>query len=146
MCIICPIHGEFWQKPITHINKKCGCPYCNESRLEKEINDFLFENNIQFERQKRFEWLGRQSLDFYLPKYNIAIECQGRQHYKPTSFSNNMDGKENLKYTQVLDNKKKMLCEKHNVKLLYYSKEKYEDNIIIDKNNLLEEIIIKNVS
>ena len=31
--------------------------------------------------KKRFDWLGRQSLDFYLPKYNLAIECQGSQHY-----------------------------------------------------------------
>ena len=26
------------------------------------------------------------SLDFYLPKYNMAIECQGEQHYKPIEY------------------------------------------------------------
>lgn len=28
VCIICPIHGEFWQKPSSHINSKQGCPKC----------------------------------------------------------------------------------------------------------------------
>lgn len=27
VCIICPIHGEFWQKPINHTQGK-GCPKC----------------------------------------------------------------------------------------------------------------------
>ena len=45
--------------------------------------NFLKENNIEFETQKRFKWLGGKSLDFYLPKYNIAIECQGLQHFRP---------------------------------------------------------------
>ena len=30
ICIICPIHGEFWQKPNTHLNGH-GCPKCNKS-------------------------------------------------------------------------------------------------------------------
>lgn len=27
VCIICPIHGKFWQKPVHHL--KDGCPRCN---------------------------------------------------------------------------------------------------------------------
>ena len=26
VCIICPEHGEFWQRPNDHISKKAGCP------------------------------------------------------------------------------------------------------------------------
>ena len=29
VCIICPVHGEFWQLPSLHIGQKCGCPLCN---------------------------------------------------------------------------------------------------------------------
>ena len=47
---------------------------------------FFRQNKIEYEYQKRFIWLGKQSLDFYLPKYNIAIECQGEQHFKPVDF------------------------------------------------------------
>ena len=88
VCIICKKHGEFWQKPSNHLSGN-GCPKCNSSHLEGEMRQFLETNNIEFDEQARFEWLGLQSLDFFLPTYNIAIECQGRQHFKPIDFSGN---------------------------------------------------------
>ena len=48
-----------------------------------EIRLFLSNENVKYIQQKRFSWLGRQSLDFYLPDQNIAIECQGEQHFSP---------------------------------------------------------------
>ena len=122
--IICKKCGKhFKQTPNNHINQQNGCPFCNESKLEKEVEMFLNKKHIIFEKQKRFNWLGRQSLDFYLPKYNIGIECQGEQHYKPVDFG----GKgikwatEQFKYTIKKDNIKKRKCENNGVKLLYYS-------------------------
>lgn len=32
VCIICPIHGEFWQTPSGHINAKQGCQKCYDDR------------------------------------------------------------------------------------------------------------------
>lgn len=29
VCIICTEHGEFWQTPYNHINRKHGCPICS---------------------------------------------------------------------------------------------------------------------
>ena len=72
VCIICPTHGEFWKIPANHLQGQ-GCPFCKESKLEHKVNEILKSKNIVFEQQKRFDWLGRQSLDFYLPEYNIAI-------------------------------------------------------------------------
>ena len=57
VCIICPIHGEFWQTPDSHINLNQGCPICRESKLEKEIRLFLNENNIKYTQWKKFDWL-----------------------------------------------------------------------------------------
>ena len=139
ICIICPEHGEFWQTPDSHISQKQGCPICKESRLEKKIRCLLLNNNIKFEQQKRFEWLGYQSLDFYLPDYNIAIECQGIQHFEPICF---FGGEEGLKETIKRDKQKKEKCEKNNIKLLYYSNKKYNNKIINNNNELLK--IIKN--
>lgn len=34
ICIICPKHGKFWTTPDNHINKKSGCPKCNNSKGE----------------------------------------------------------------------------------------------------------------
>ena len=39
--IICPEHGSFWQIPTNHILKKCGCPYCKESKGEKIVYNIL---------------------------------------------------------------------------------------------------------
>ena len=32
VCIICPEHGEFWQRPNTHLNG-CGCPECKKKSI-----------------------------------------------------------------------------------------------------------------
>ena len=36
VCIICPIHGEFWQRPNDHLNSS-GCPICN-SNIKSGVN------------------------------------------------------------------------------------------------------------
>lgn len=32
VCIICPVHGEFWQTPNGHINARQGCQKCYDDR------------------------------------------------------------------------------------------------------------------
>ena len=131
ICIICPIHGEFWQKPSKHLLGH-NCPICNESKLEEQTRNLLTEKKILFESQKKFNWLGRQSLDFYLPQYNIAIECQGKQHFLPNNF---FGGKKGLIDTQKRDSEKAELCISNGVKLIYYN---YNEKI-----NKLEENLNK---
>lgn len=135
VCIICKKHGEFYVRPDNHL-KGSGCPICKESTLEKEIVLSLDGNYMEYERQKRFKWLGKQSLDFYLPYYNIAIECQGIQHFKPIKY---FGGNKHFEYVKKLDNTKYKLCEKQGINILYYANvENIEiDNYIIyNKNNL----------
>ena len=115
VCIICPQHGEFWQTPNCHLNGH-GCPTCNESHLENAMKNILLENNIEFEQQKKFEWLGRQTLDFYLPKYNIAIECQGEQHFKVVEH---FGGEKEFQKLLRRDKIKKQKCDTNNLKLFY---------------------------
>ena len=136
VCIICPEHGEFWQTPSCHINQKCGCPSCSESHMESELRKFFKEKNINFEREKMFNWLGLQKLDFYLPAHNIAIECQGIQHFEDVPFFNKGKRYDNyLSYIKKLDKKKKELCEKHEVKLYYIN---FNDNIYEKINEVLD--------
>ena len=83
--IICPKHGEFWQAPGEHLYGY-GCKHCKESHLESEIRSLLVKNNIKFKYDVRnISWLKPLTYDFYLPDYNIAIECQGEQHYEEKS-------------------------------------------------------------
>lgn len=139
--IICEKHGEFKKTPDQHLNLREGCPFCKSSHMETEIRTFLNENNVEFEEQKRFSWLGRLSLDFYLPKYNIAIECQGIQHFEARDF---FGGLNSFTETKKRDNRKNNLCTENNVKLLYYANYDYNFpyEVFTDKNKLLETIMV----
>ncbi len=122
--IVCPKHGEFWQTPDNHLRGK-GCPRCSQSKLEESTKEFLIENDIPFEEQKSFEWLKFKSpmrLDFYLPQYNVAIECQGIQHFKPLEH---FGGNEAFEYSIEKDKKKASLCAENGIKLMYFSNERY---------------------
>lgn len=122
--IICPIHGEFEQMPVKHLNKKQGCPMCRESQGEKEIAKLLTEINISFERQKRFDGcrnINPLPFDFYIPSKNVILEFQGRQHYETVEIFGN-----DLEYIQNNDNLKKEYCIKNNIQLLTI---KYDENI-----------------
>lgn len=134
--IICPIHGEFLQYPHSHLQGH-GCPQCNNSKLENEVKTLLRNNKIEFEEQKRFKWLGLQSLDFYLPQYNLAIECQGIQHFEPIEY---FGGVESLENQIKRDHAKKCLCENNSIEILYYSTlKKYCEINTLEK--LIEEIL-----
>lgn len=141
VCIICPKHGEFYQKPDNHLQGQ-GCPCCKQSHLENFIFTLLQENNIAFEPQKTFDWLKNIKtgfnlyLDFYLPEYNIAIECQGKQHFSSIDY---FGGEKGLTETIERDKLKLFLCNSNNIKILYYSDKSID---IPDDWNLYE--IIRN--
>ena len=75
-----------------------------------------------------------------LPDYNIAIECQGLQHFKSHPFFGGMDG---LKDIMERDSLKKKLCDEHGVRILYYSnlKIRYPYYVIQSMDELLQTII-----
>ena len=78
--------------------------------------------------QYRPEWLGRQSLDLYIPSLKTAIEYQGIQHYYPVEF---FGGDEALELRKELDRQKKQLCEENGVRLIEwpYDREPTEKNV-----------------
>ena len=81
--IICKKHGIFEQIAYRHLDGS-GCPSCSMSNGEEIINNYLAENNITFEIQKKFEGLVDKSYlsyDFYIPSKNLLIEFNGEQHY-----------------------------------------------------------------
>lgn len=139
--IICPIHGEFWQTYGNHVYAKQGCPLCKQSKLEEKIGKALKEHNISFERQKTFPWLKYKRslyLDFYLPDYNIAIECQGEQHFRPFRFETD-DNK--LILRKERDKIKLDECHKNGIDILYFSDYNYDASIITDFTQLLRKIL-----
>ena len=145
--IKCNQCGKYFEITPNSFLQGHGCPYHNHvtSVMENEIKELLIGNNILFEEQKRFDWLGRKSLDFYLPDYNIAIECQGEQHFKESSFGSNKSKEcllENLKRIQINDNDKLKECKEHGIKILYYANYNFDFpyEVYRDKNKLLNNI------
>lgn len=148
VCVICSIHGEFWRNPKTLLYSKNGCPFCGaRSLMEEDIALLLTSENINFIRQvtrRTFVWLDNLRLDFYLPDYNIAIECQGEQHFKPIDFAGKgIEWATNLfEENKIRDKRKKDICKENGIKLLYFAKKEFEnyDSIITDKKELLNKI------
>lgn len=134
--ITCKNHGDFKQTPSSHLSKK-GCPICNESKGELEIRKFLTNHNIEFIPQKKFkdcinlETNRKLSFDFYLPKHNICIEYQGKQHFVSVK---KWGGKNNLEKIKKRDNIKKIYCKNNNISLL-------EINYLENINSALSKII-----
>ena len=135
--VTCPKHGDFMVAP-NNLLKGRGCPRCNESKGERLISDWLNKNNIDYIDQYRFEDFKRYPYDFYLPKHNLVIEFNGKQHYekietkfhkKPGSFEGQL----------VRDHLKKAYAERNGIELLVIP---YWDFDNIDK--ILSEKLLKN--
>ena len=143
ICIVCPTHGEFWQEASRHLMGD-NCPKCKNSLLENKICMFLHNNQINYINacnKTTLDWLGKQHLDFYLPDYNIAIECQGGQHFKEIEFFGGHSSFIELRKRDINKSKK---CKEHNIKLLYYTEDNYEEflgeKLFKNTDDLLKEI------
>ena len=85
--ITCPIHGDFVQKPLDHIQGK-GCPHCGHSisKAEEEIYSMLVslvgENEIVRHDTNILDGL---EIDIYLPNYKFGIEYNGL-HWHSEAF------------------------------------------------------------
>ena len=76
---------------IKRIVRECENTVREEMDLPKIGEGWISETELYYQIKKAFPreivihhgrpaWLGRQHLDVYLPKKNIAIEYQGNQH------------------------------------------------------------------
>ena len=142
----CKKHGcSFEQEPDNHLRWN-GCPFCKTSKLEDCIRKLLNENGVLYEEQKTFDWLvfkDNMYLDFFIASKNIAIECQGEQHFETFRFKE--DTIEKLELRMKRDAEKKRLCEEHGIKIIYFgNKMKYKtccgDEIVFNKKIILDKL------
>ena len=114
--IICPEHGIFLQKPNDHLSGY-GCLECSDSKGESSISSFLRKHNIEHIREWADKRLhnGKLRFDFYIPKFNLFIEYDGKQHFEPVDY---FGGEEALKHTQKNDKIKNEWADKNNYKLI----------------------------
>lgn len=98
--------------------KKVSCGCLKVSKGELKIKEILKELNISFEEQKTFEdciFINNLYFDFYLPDYNLLIEYDGEQHFKPIEF---FGGKQKFEEQQKRDNFKNNYCLINNIRLI----------------------------
>ena len=128
--IICNKHGIFYQA-LQHHKRGSGCPHCQKSYGEERIDKFLKLHDIEFSRQHKmfnedlFCKNKKFFVDFFLPKYNVVIEFNGAQHYRPVDF---FGGQEKFIQQQNRDASLRFYCENHKIKLIEIPYTEY-DNI-----------------
>lgn len=95
------------------------------SKGEREVIAYLNKNGYKYRREYRIRCnLGFQRnvyIDFYLPKENVFIEYNGRQHYEPVEY---FGGEEQFERQQKRDAWVRHYCIDHGIKLIeipYYS-------------------------
>lgn len=74
----------FKMRPHDLLSGHSYCPKCSKkaSKGERKIMEYLMDNEIDFIKEKVFDWSDHKRYDFYLPQYNLLIEYHGIQHYK----------------------------------------------------------------
>ncbi|WP_035536534.1 hypothetical protein [Halomonas alkaliantarctica] len=102
-----------------------GQGWINELRLFHVIKNHFLETKVV--HQAKPKWLGRQSLDIYLPDHNIGIEYQGAQHMRPVEF---FGGQAAFEKQQERDRRKRVLCEANGCTLIEFFPG-YEDGYVI---------------
>lgn len=144
MKYICAFHKEYGIQYKTLTDARVQhCPYCNVSHGQSIINKFLISHNIKFESQKKFDELRTGddnrfllSYDFFIQSYNLLIEYQGIQHYKPVE---RFGGQTQFQIQIQHDDMKRKYAESHGYKLLQikYTEIKNIDNILCKELNLI---------
>jgi hypothetical protein len=125
--IICPTHGIFEQSPADHLSGGC-CPKCKRSKGELAVIKYLDAHHIDYIREKKFDDCKNKfhlRFDFYLFKYNILVEYDGRQHTMPIRFYGVSSEQAKINFDKILLNDaiKTNYAKKNNIKLLRISHE-----------------------
>lgn len=113
--------GHEWKANYVNISSGWGCTRCSSSSGEQAVTRVLDKLGLVYKTQKTFSDLVlRKQLrfDFYLPKLKIAIEYQGRQHYKPSDY---FGGEAAFHQLQKSDKLKREYCRKHGIRLIEIS-------------------------
>lgn len=73
VCIICPEHGEFYQKPFHHLTG-CGCPECGKIKSAKKntLTSQEFVNKAQIFHGNKYDYSKSNYVDFNTP---VCIIC-----------------------------------------------------------------------
>ncbi len=131
----CSKCGYEWSMSIAHrIKDGSGCPKCANKMSKGETYIYNYLMGKQMEFCKEYSFLDCRDVnplpfDFYLPQFNLCIEYDGIQHFKPTKFSKSMTDSEvqaAFDKTQKHDKIKQNYCINNGINLCRIT---YKENI-----------------
>jgi len=111
------LHGLF-RTAENNIRESSGIPrigegWVSEVELYRQLREEFAETRVI--HQGRPRWLGRQSIDIFLPQWSIAVEYQGEQHHRPVG---RFGGEAAFATQQERDERKRLLCAENDVTLI----------------------------
>ena len=106
---------EFEVIPNSFLNGRTSCPHCRKSNFRysigvESIRDYLTVAGIQFEEEfslpglRQFKAKGKVTYDFFLPDYDLIIEYDGEQHFKPYKMAGGNESFRNQHRRDLLKN------------------------------------------
>lgn len=122
--VLCECGNDFYVDADHFIGGKHQCNECRvkQSKIASDVQRWLEQHNIAFEKEKHFEGCAYKNLlpfDFYLSRYNACIEVDGLGHYRAVNFNGDKEkGQKSFERIQITDKIKTEYCEKHNIPLL----------------------------
>ena len=118
--------GHQWMARPTRIQQGTWCPICSQGKSERAARKAI-ENIYKVKFPSSWpSFLNGLQLDCYNEELGLALEYQGQQHFELVDYFHNDEGvfKEQIKR----DKRKKKLCDKHGVTLIYLTyKDKTKD-------------------
>ena len=118
----CGYSYQVWSNDIFQkASGKCLSCYPNISQGELRIKEYLDNNNIEYIHEYKIDdFKGERNshyqFDFYIPKYNLIIEFDGEQHFRP-KWGEDENGTE-FQRIQKNDKIKNQYCKDNNINLL----------------------------
>lgn len=109
--------GFIWKVKPNNLNFGKGCPKCRKkkSKGEQKIINYLEDNQIEYKFQIPVQLEGHSlTMDFYLPDFDLYIEYNGEQHYRPIEHFGGIE-----KFNKQIENDK--LKQRHFNNLLIIS-------------------------
>lgn len=128
----CKLCGHLWSPLGRSLKNGQGCPHCTMSKGEIKVKKFLELQKINYITQMTFDdcvYEQKLKFDFYLPDFNIIIEYDGEQHFKPVDFANKgIEWATNLYNKNLIkDAIKNQYCKDNDIYLIRIPYYKYDD-------------------
>ena len=135
-------HEPYLRTPHQSKQRNYKCPNCTIYTGEVEVENILLKHNIEYKTQYKFNDCKCSRclpFDFYLPDYNILIEYDGEQHFKPIRFKgvNKDESLDKFIITKIHDTIKTIYAKNNNIKLIripYYEFDNIEKILIRELN------------